>query len=173
MQHFALEAADPDASIEWYRRVLGFKLTERHKAFENPNIPVELIFMRLGDVHHELVITHNPAKTYRKKPRLPEDDLDGPPMFHHFALESDTREDWLALIDYVKAQGVEIVRGPVLHSFVQARGDGSWGENEAMYILDPDGHRIELFCDLATIDSDGTHIHASGERMEGTHTDEL
>ena len=53
------------------------------------------------------------------------------------------------------------------------RGDGSWGENEAVYILDPDGHRIELFCNLATIDPDGVHRNADGVRMEGTHTDEL
>ena len=65
------------------------------------------------------------------------------------------------------------MRGPVLHSFVQDRGDGSWGENEAVYILDPDGHRIELFCDLATIDADGTHVNAQGQRMIGTTTAEL
>jgi len=173
MQHFAVEVSNPDISIAWYRRMLGFKLTERHPAYENPDIPVELIFMRLGRIHHELVIVHNPAKTYRPKPSLPEQDLDGPPMFHHFALECDTRDDWLALLAHVKAEGATIVRGPVLHSWVQQRGDGSWGENEAVYILDPDGHRIELFCDLATIDDDGTHINAAGERMEGTTTAEL
>lgn len=171
-QHFAVEVSDTDASIAWYRRVLGFKLTERHGAFENPNIPVELTFMRLDDRHHQLVLVHNPKKTYRPKP-LPEDDLDGPPGFHHYALESDTREEWLQLIEQVKASGVEVVRGPVLHSFAQARGDGSWGENEAMYILDPDGHRIELFCDLCTIDPDGTHRSVYGDRLEGTTTDEL
>ncbi len=173
MQHFAVEVSDPDRSIAWYRRMLGFKLTERHAAHENPDIPVELAFMRLGDTHHELVIVHNPAKTYRAKPARPEQDLDGPPMFHHFALECDSRAEWLRLLEHVRAEGATIVRGPVLHSFVQARGDGSWGENEAVYILDPDGHRVELFCDLATIDSDGTHINAYGERMEGTQTDEL
>ena len=173
MQHFAVEVADTDRSIEWYRRMLGFKLTERHAAHEVAAIPVELTFMRLGTTHHELVLVHNPAKTYRPKPARPEDDLDGPPMFHHFALECDSRDDWLALLDHVRAEGAEIVRGPVLHSFVQARGDGSWGENEAVYILDPDGHRVELFCDLATIDTDGTHINARWQRMLGTRTEEL
>ena len=173
MQHFAVEVSDPERSVAWYRRMLGFKVTERHAANEHPDIPVELNFMRLGDTHHELVIVHNPAKNYRPKPARPEEDLDGPPMFHHFALECDNRADWLRLLEHVKSEGATIVRGPVLHSFVQARGDGSWGENEAVYILDPDGHRIELFCDLATIDTDGTHINASGERMEGTRTEEL
>ena len=129
--------------------------------------------MRLGDKHHELVLVHNPKKTYRPKPTRPEDDLDGIPAFHHFAFECDNREDWQVMVDRFVAQGVPIARGPVLHSFANPRGDGSWGENEAIYILDPDGHRIEIFCDLATIDSDGTHVNADGVRMEGTATAEL
>lgn len=173
LQHFAVEVSDSERSIAWYRRVLGFKVTERHLANEHPEIPVELSFLRLGNTHHELVIVHNPAKTYRPKPTKPEDDIDGPPMFHHFALECDSRDDWLRLLEHVKAEGATIVRGPVLHSFVQTRGDGSWGENEAVYILDPDGHRIELFCDLATIDMDGTHVSASGARLAGTQTEEM
>ncbi len=173
MQHFAVEVSDTDRSIAFYRKAFGFKLTERHPAGENPNIPVELTFMRLGNVHHELVLVHNPAKTYRPKPVRPEDDLDGPPMFHHYALECDSREDWLAVIDRVNELGLTVVRGPVLHSWVDQRGDGSWGENEAVYVLDPDGHRIEIFCDLATIDPDGTHRNGQGIRMEGTHTEEL
>ncbi len=172
MQHIAIEVSDTDRSIEWYRRVLGFKITERHAAFEVEGIPVELTFMRLANVHHEIVLVHNPKKTYRMKPR-PEADFDGPPNFHHAAFECDNRDDWLALLDRIRAEGAEVVRGPVLHSFVQPRGDGSWGENEAVYILDPDGHRIELFCDLATIDSDGTHVNATGVRLNGTGTEEL
>ena len=39
MQHFAVEVADSDVSIAWYRDVLGFKLTERHAAYEVDKIP--------------------------------------------------------------------------------------------------------------------------------------
>ena len=174
MQHFAVEVSDFERSIAWYREVLGFKLTERHGAGEVAGIPVDIAFLRLGERHHELVITHNPKKTYRAKPARPEEDLDGPPMFHHFAFECDSRTDWLAMEAQLRARGdVEIVRGPVLHSWVDPRGDGSWGENEAVYILDPDGHRIEIFCNLATIDPDGTHRNGEGVRMEGTTTDEM
>jgi len=173
MQHFAVEVSDTDRSIAFYREAFGFKLTERHAAGENPNIPVELTFMRLGDVHHELVLVHNPNKTYRPKPVRPEDDLDGPPMFHHYALECDNRADWMQVIERVEELGLEVVRGPVLHSWIDPRGDGSWGENEAVYVLDPDGHRIEIFCNLATIDPDGPHRNGDGVRMEGTRTEEL
>ena len=173
MQHMALEVSDTDRSIEFYRRVLGFKLTERHAAHEVAAIPVELTFMRLGTVHHELVLVHNPAKTYQPRPTRPEDDLNGMASFHHFALECDSKADWLAMVEKFKALDVPVVRGPVLHSFADPRGDGSWGENEAIYMLDPDGHRIEIFCNLATIDPDGTHRNADGERMVGTVTQEL
>ena len=174
MQHFAVEVADTERSIAWYRDVLGFKLTEQHHANEVSGIPVELAFLRLGDVHHELVIVHNPCKSYTPKVSLPEQDLKGPPMFHHFAFECDRRSDWLELEAQLRARGdVQFVRGPVLHSWVNPRGDGSWGENEAFYILDPDGHRIEIFCNLATIEPDGTHRNADGMRMEGTKTVEM
>lgn len=166
MQHFAVEVSDTDQSIEFYRKVLGFKLTERHKAHEVAEIPVELTFMRVGSQHHALVLVHNPNKTYRKRV-LPQDDLDGPPSFHHFAFECNSRDDWLAVLKRVEDLDIEIVRGPVVHSFIDPRGDGSWGENEAFYFLDPDGHRIEIFCDMATVDPDGTYRNAHGQRLEG------
>lgn len=173
MQHFAVEVSDTDRAIAFYRRVLGFRLTERHAAGEVAGIPVELTFLRLGDRHHELVLVHNPVKAYTTPRPVPQDDTSGYPAFHHFALECDSRADWLATLDHVRAQGVDIVRGPVLHSFVDPRGDGSWGENEAFYFLDPDGHRIEIFCNLATIDPDGTHRNGEGVRMDGTRTEEM
>ncbi|MEM6619551.1 MAG: VOC family protein [Pseudomonadota bacterium] len=174
LQHFALEVSDTDRAIAWYRDVLGFKLTERHQAHEVAAIPVELTFLRLGDTHHDLVLVHNPAKTYRPKPTGPQDDADGPPMFHHFALEVDDRDAWVALEARLRERGdITFIRGPVVHSWVDPRGDGSWGENEAFYILDPDGHRIEIFCNLASIDVDGTHVNGAGQRIEGTRTAEL
>jgi len=173
MQHFSVEVSDMARSIAFYRDVLGFKVTERHAAGEVAAIPVALTFMRLGTTHHELVLVHNPAKTYRAKPVRPEDDLDGPPMFHHFALECDSEADWQAALARIRAAQAPIVRGPVLHSWHNPRGDGSWGENEAVYILDPDGHRIEIFWGLATIDPDGTHRTADGAPVPGSVTEEL
>ncbi len=62
--------------------------------------------------------------------------------------------------------GLQVVRGPVVHSPYDPRGDGSWGENESFYVLDPDKHRIEVFCNLATIDEDGTYLNSEGMRIE-------
>lgn len=172
LQHFAVEVSDTDRSIAFYQNVLGLKLTERHKAHEVAEIPVELTFMRIGNEHHSLVLVHNPAKSYGKH-LLPQDDLSGAPSFHHFAIECDSREDWLEVLAKVRELNLEIVRGPVVHSFTDPRGDKSWGENEAFYFLDPDGHRIEIFCDMATIDEDGTFRNAKGQRLEGVKADEI
>ena len=172
MQHIAIEVIDSDRRIEWNRRALGFQVTKRHAAFEVEGIPVELDFMRLANAHHEIVLVHNAEKTYRMK-LLPGADFDGPPNFHHAAFECGNRDDWLALLDCVRKECAEIVRGPVLHSFVKPRGDGSWVEKEAVCILDPDDHRIEMFCDLDTVDDDGTQDSASVVRLKGTGTEEL
>ncbi|MBT3702511.1 MAG: hypothetical protein HOE62_02490 [Alphaproteobacteria bacterium] len=169
--HMALEVSDPEVSIAFYRDVFGLKLTERHQAGEVEAIPVELTFLRLGDNHHDLVLAHNPAKTYRKLSDM--DPLDGPPGFHHFAFEYHNREDWLAQLDRIEKAGMEIVRGPVVHSPWHPRGEGSWGENESFYLLDPDGHRIELFCDMASIDEDGGYTDAYGKKIDGPVADEL
>jgi catechol 2,3-dioxygenase len=162
--HFALDVADMDRSIAFYRDLLGFKLTERHKAGEVPAIPFELAFLRCGNHHHDLVLSHNTRKKYRA--RTPADDAEGPAYIHHFAFACQDRASWSALLEKVRARGIQIIRGPVLHSPWQKGGEGSWGENLSFYIHDPDGHRLELFCDMATIDADGTFVTHDGERIE-------
>tara|TARA_Y100000031_G_scaffold138053_1_gene163652 strand:- start:51 stop:593 length:543 start_codon:yes stop_codon:yes gene_type:complete len=169
--HFALEVSDMEKSIAFYRELFGFKLFERHPPGEIVAIPVELAFLRVGDNHHDLVLSHNPKKKYRK--RTPEDDAEGPAYIHHFAFGCPDREAWLEVMEMVKARGIEIIRGPVVHSKYQPGGEGSWGENESFYILDPDGHRLELFCDMATIDADGTFVTVRGERIEEAKVEEI
>ena len=173
LQHLALEVADTDRSIEFYRAFLGMKLTERHKAGEVAGIPVDLTFMRLGSRHHDLVLMHNPNKTYEKRPEDPRDDTVGIPAFHHYAYECGDREAFLGVLERANEMGLKVVRGPVVHSPWDPRGDGSWGENESFYVLDPDNHRIEIFCNLATIDEDGTYVNFAGERIEGAVAEEV
>jgi len=164
LQHVALEACDIERSIAFYRDFLGMRVTERHQPGEVEAIPVELVFLRLSNNHHDLVLAHNPNKTYR--PRTTEDDLAGSVFPHHFAYECEDRDAWLKMLDHAKTLGLEIVRGPVIHSPWDPRGDGSWGELESFYVLDPDGYKIELFCEMATIAKDGVFVTARGERIE-------
>ena len=66
-QHVSLEVSNVDVSLKFYRDFLGLKLSERHYANENPAIPFEMAFMRLGKQHHDLVLTHDPKRDYPEK----------------------------------------------------------------------------------------------------------
>lgn len=168
MHHVALEVADMDISIAFYRRFMGMRLTERHRAGENPAIPVELAFLRLHDQHHDLVLAHDPGRDY-----LARDRKAGPVGIHHYAYECADRDSWQQMITRAKALGLEIVRGPVLHSASQPGGDGSWGENESFYVLDPDGHRIEIFCDMGYVDTKGQFETVGREKIADSFADEF
>lgn len=161
--HMAIDVSDMDKSIDFYRRLFGYKLTERHSASEVEAIPVELAFLRIGDNHHDLVLSHTPDKKYRA--RNENDNIEGTTLHHHIAWECHDKEAWSQMLDRVREMGLEIIRGPVVHSPYDPRGDGSWGENESFYVLDPDGHRLEIFCEMATIDEDGTYISYEGKRI--------
>ncbi len=169
-QHIALEVSDVEKSIEFYRKVLGMKLTERHPAGEIEAIQVELVFLRVSNNHHDLNLVHNPKKKYKRK------DPDAPEVnFHHVAFAYPDRESWLNQLKHVEACGVEIVRGPVLHSPYQPGGEGSWCESESFYYEDPDGHRIENFWHMAVIDEEGRfRFPDTGELVdENARADEI
>ena len=170
--HMAIDVSNMNKSIAFYRELFDYKLTERHEAGEVDAIPVELSFLRITDSnHHDLVLSHTPGKKYR--PRNKNDNLEGPTLHHHIAWECHDRDGWLAMQERAKKMGLEFVRGPVVHSKYDSRGDGSWGENESFYVLDPDGHRIEIFCDMASIDKDGTFVSFEGKRIEEAKVDEI
>ncbi len=169
--HMAIDVSDMDSSIEFYRNLFGYKLTERHEAGEIKAIPVELAFLRIHSEHHDMVLSHTPGKKYRA--RTDQDDIEGTTYHHHLAWQCHDREAWLEMLERVNELGIEIIRGPVVHSKYDPRGEGSWGENESFYIFDPDGHRLEIFCDMATIDDDGTFVSFEGERIEEAKAAEI
>jgi catechol 2,3-dioxygenase-like lactoylglutathione lyase family enzyme len=162
--HMAIDVSDMDKSIDFYRDLFGYKLTERHDAGEIEAIPVELAFLRIQNNHHDMVLSHTPGKKYR--PRNKQDDIEGTTLHHHLAWQCHDREAWLEMLEKVTELGIAIIRGPVVHSKYDSRGEGSWGENESFYIFDLDGHRLEVFCDMASIDEDGTFVSFEGSRIE-------
>ncbi len=172
LHHVALEVSDLDKSLKFYRNYLGMRLTERHTSDELPQIPVALVFIRLHSNHHDMVLVHDPQKKYRAPTE--EDKARGvPPGIHHFAFEFPDRASWLQQLELAKELGIEVVRGPVVHSPYHPRGEGSWGESESFYVLDPDGHRVEAFCDMSSIGEQGEYIDAYGNAVEGPVADEI
>ena len=57
--------------------------------------------------------------------------------------------------------------------YKRQKGDGTWGENWSFYVLDPDKHRIEIFCEMAEIDNAGCYIMENGKKVPDKKVEEI
>ena len=147
--HIGIHVSDTDRSIEFYRKVLGLKLTGR---WGPPDIGRPISFMRIGNKHHDIVLFGLPEDASKAGGAITDSAKRKAPGLDHIAFEVDSREDWLRAIDHVRSCGVEIVLGPYVHApegsertFVGGSG------SHAFYFLDPDGNRIEIYCWMMTV----------------------
>ena len=141
--HIGVQVSDVDRSVDFYRKVLGLKVTGR---WGPPDFGRPMCFMRINDKHHDVVLFELPEDA--SKAGVTSGDSRGrrAPGLDHIAFEVDSREDWLAALEHVRASGVEIVTGPYVHG--PEGGDKFKGGSgsHAFYFLDPDGNRIEIYC---------------------------
>ena len=120
IDHINLQVADLDASIDFYRRVFGFKVLEDGRS----NAPGGWAIIGIsGIVYLALGVTKDSSPPQGKR-------------IAHFGL---VIEDALSTLDRLKQEGVTIVpRGP---------GGGAilaYPRSQSIYIRDIDGHEIEL-----------------------------
>ena len=148
--HIGIHVSDVDRSIEFYRKVVGLKLTGR---WAPPDFVRPICFMRIAEEHHNLVFFELPEDAERAGLTTGDSAFRKDNGVHHIAFQVDSREDWLLAIDHVRSCGVEIVSGPYVHGHESSHemsflgGSGS----HAFYFLDPDGNRIEIFCWMMTV----------------------
>ena len=128
IDHFNCFSPDVDASVAFYND-LGFRVTEYTEDSVSEKIWAAWM-QRKGGVH-------DMAFTNGRGPRL-----------HHVAFWVPTPLNIIDLLDLMATTGyvANIERGPGRHGISNAF---------FLYILDPDGHRIEIYCsDYQTIDPD-------------------
>lgn len=128
IDHFNMFSANVDDSVEFYNEI-GFRTTEYTEDAETGHIWAAWM-QRKGGVH-------DVAFTNGVGPRL-----------HHSAFWVPTPMNIIDLLDLMATTGwvANIERGPGRHGISNAF---------FLYILDPDGHRIEIYCsDYQTIDPD-------------------
>jgi catechol 2,3-dioxygenase len=128
IDHFNCFSVDVDASVEFYNH-MGFRLTE-YTEDESSHRLWAAWMHRKGSVH-------DMAFTNGKGPRL-----------HHVAFWVPTPLNIIDLLDLMSTTGylVNIERGPGRHGISNAF---------FLYVRDPDGHRIEIYCsDYLTVDPD-------------------
>ncbi|MEO0679152.1 MAG: 3,4-dihydroxyphenylacetate 2,3-dioxygenase [Pseudomonadota bacterium] len=133
IDHFNCFSPDVDASAAFWAS-LGFRTTE-YTAVEDAGRLWAVWMHRKGGVH-DLAFTNGVG-----------------PRLHHIAYACPTPLDILNLLDLMATTGwVDAIE----------RGPGRHGISNAffLYVRDPDGHRIELYCsDYQTLDPDHEPLH--------------
>ncbi len=135
IDHFNMFASDVDASVAFYNR-LGFRVTE-YTEDDNSGRLWAAWMHRKGGVH-DIAFTNGFG-----------------PRLHHTAFWVSTPLNIIDLLDLMSTTGYvdHIERGPGRHGISNAF---------FLYVRDPDGHRIELYCsDYQTVDPDHEPIRWS------------
>lgn len=128
IDHFNLFSPNVDEAVAFYNR-LGFRVTEYTEDEESGKLWAAWTHRKGG--------VHDMAFTNGRGPRL-----------HHTAFWVPTPLNIIDLCDLMATTGYvdNIERGPGRHGISNAF---------FLYILDPDGHRIEIYCsDYQTVDPD-------------------
>ena len=132
IDHANLCSADVDSSVQFYNE-LGFRVTEYTEDEESGRLWAAWM-QRKGNVH-DIAFTNGAG-----------------PRLHHAAFWVANPLNIIDFLDLLSSTGQvdRIERGPGRHGISNAF---------FLYVLDPDGHRIELYCsDYQTIDPDHAPI---------------
>ena len=118
--HVHLKVADLERALGFYRDVLGFQVTQRHKQ--------EVAFLSAGGYHHHIGL--NTWESSGGSPPSP-----GTTGLYHLAILYPTRQELAhALSRLIQAK-------------IPLEGASDHGVSEALYLRDPDGNGVELYWD--------------------------
>jgi catechol 2,3-dioxygenase-like lactoylglutathione lyase family enzyme len=121
--HIVLNVADLKKSEQFYRSVLGLRVSAR-------NLKTRMTFLSYGKEHHDIALQALPngAKHVVGK---------GMPKLHHFCIYVDSNAIIDEIYPVLKRRKIPIVSGP--ETLVVAG-------NRSISFLDPDGNRVEIAC---------------------------
>lgn len=123
--HVHLKVADLDRALAFYAGVLGFEITQRYGA--------NAVFLSAGGYHHHLGLnTWESADGHSPPP--------GSTGLYHVAILYPTRA---ALADALRR---------LMAHRVRLDGASDHGVSEALYLRDPDGNGVELYCDRPVLE---------------------
>ena len=137
IHHAAYRCRDARETVDWYGRMLGMRFVT---AFAEDHVP------STGDydpyMHVFLDAGNGNILAFFELPNQPEmgRDANTPAWVQHLAFKVGSVEELLAAKAHLEAEGVHVL-GPTHH-----------GIFKSIYFFDPNGHRIELACDIGTAD---------------------
>jgi len=133
IHHVAYRCKDAKETVEWYARVLGMDYTTAFAEDKVPSTgeddPYMHIFLDAGG-GNVLAFFELP-----KQPDMGRDE-NTPAWVQHLAFEVEDEAALLAAKSHVEGQGIDVL-GPTYH-----------GIFKSIYFFDPNGHRLELACNI-------------------------
>ncbi|SCW77172.1 Catechol 2,3-dioxygenase [Sphingobium faniae] len=135
IHHVAYRCRDAKETVEWYQRILGMTYTtafaEDHVPSTGAYDPYMHVFLDCGGGN---------VLAFFELPNQPEMGCDPntPAWVQHIAFEVPDMDALLAAKTHIEAEGIEVL-GPTWHGIFRS-----------IYFFDPNGHRVELACNIGT-----------------------
>ena len=135
IHHVAYRCKDAKQTVEFYRDVLGMDfqlaIAEDHVPSTGAYDPYMHIFLNAGNGN---------VLAFFELPNQPEMDRDQntPEWVQHIAFKVASMDDLMAAKARAEAHGLDVL-GPTHH-----------GIFKSIYFFDPNGHRLELACNIGT-----------------------
>ncbi|WP_439545818.1 VOC family protein [Sandarakinorhabdus sp.] len=135
IHHVAYRCKDAAETVAWYERVLGMEYTtafaEDHVPSTGAYDPYMHVFLDCGGGN---------VLAFFELPNQPEmgRDTNTPTWVQHIAFEVASEAELLNAKTHIEGLGIEVL-GPTWH-----------GIFKSIYFFDPNGHRLELACNIGT-----------------------
>lgn len=137
IHHVAYRCRDAEETVEWYARVLGMTYTTAFAEDKVPSTgeddPYMHVFLDCGG-GNVLAFFELP-----QQPPMGRDEQT-PAWVQHLAFEVEDVNALLSAKAYIESQGIDVL-GPTYHGIFRS-----------IYFFDPNGHRLELACNIGTPD---------------------
>jgi glyoxylase I family protein len=137
VHHVAYRCKDAKETVDWYQRVLGFTYTTAFAEDYVPSTgaydPYMHIFLDCGGGN---------VVAFFELPNQPDMGRDEktPAWVQHLAFKVSDFDTLKAAKEHIEAQGIDVL-GPTYHGIFRS-----------IYFFDPNGHRLELACDIGTVE---------------------
>ncbi|GAC1702747.1 MAG: VOC family protein [Candidatus Acidiferrum sp.] len=118
--HVHLKVADLERALEFYRDVLGFQVMQR--------LGEQAVFLSAGGYHHHIALNTWESLGGAPPPR-------GATGLYHTAI-------W-----YPGRAALAVALHRILEAEIPLEGAADHGVSQSIYLRDPDGNGVELYCD--------------------------